>query len=226
MGFLAETPRAPGIVPHPQANPPTHTHTLSLSCSLIFVLLIGRSDSVVMVARATLPCPQPSLGRSLVTTGLAATSPRRGHTMVVAQAEQCQEGGARHTACQEAWWAEPCRLAGSVAFLPQSGARQDLGGASWGQWPQFTAQETSSVLGTSEPGPKCSSSPCKAGGRVRAPVVRVQPPRYWVPPWPSSHKAFPHFSSKYTESVGGNQARDLESPCKETQPVHPKGNQP
>ena len=127
-GFLAETPWAPGIVPHPPANPPTHTHTLSLSCFLIFVLLIGRSDSVVMVARATLPCPQPSLGRSLVTTGLAAASPGSGRTMVVAQAEQCQEGGTRHTACQEAWWAEPCRLAGSVAFLPQVRGSPGLGG--------------------------------------------------------------------------------------------------
>ena len=60
---------------------------------------------------------------------------------------------------------------------------------------------------------------------MRAPVVQVQPPKYWVPPWPSSHKGFPPSSSKYTESLGGNQTRDLESPCKEIKPVNPKGNQ-
>ena len=225
-GVSSRDPTGPRDCASPPSQPPnTHTHTVSLMFSdLRFAHWQIRLSGDGCQGHPALPTA--ILGEVPGDTGLAATSPRRGHTMVVAQAEQCQEGGARHTACQEAWWAEPCRLAGSVAFLPQSGARQDLGGASWGQWPQFTAQETSSVLGTSEPGPKCLSSPCKAGGRVRAPVVRVQPPGYWVPPWPSSHKAFPHFSSKYTESVGGNQARDLESPCKETQPVHPKGNQP
>ena len=112
---------------------PPNTHTLSLSCSLILVLLISRPDSVVMVARAAPPCPRLSLGRSLVTTSLAAASPGSGRMMVVAGAWQCQEGGDRPTACQEARWAEPCRLAGSVAFLPHVRGSPGLVEASWGR---------------------------------------------------------------------------------------------
>ena len=131
MGLLAETPQAPGIVPHHHHT--QHTHTLSLSCSLTLVLLISKPDSVVMVARAAPPCPQPSLGRSLVTTGLAAASPGSGRMRVVAGAWQCQEGGDQPTACQEAHWAEPCRLGRSVAFLPHVRGLPGLVGASWGQ---------------------------------------------------------------------------------------------
>lgn len=68
-----------------------------------------------------------------MTTGLAAASPGSGRMMVVVGAWQCQEGGDRPTACQEAHWAEPCRLGGSVAFLPHVRGLPGLVGASWGQ---------------------------------------------------------------------------------------------
>lgn len=68
-----------------------------------------------------------------MTTGLAAASPGSGRMMVVVGAWQCQEGGDRPTACQEAHWAEPCRLGGSVAFLPHVWGLPGLVGASWGQ---------------------------------------------------------------------------------------------